>query len=478
MVRKAATDATQTHLWHPELHYRVGAEQLVFVLAGFDPIYRRDRVVAEIKSALRKMSINSYALWELIGDHDLMIQAWLPHRTRANNLVEAVAASATVNVDMLTMAVDKLMYHWMWQRDIDLGKAAKDIQSSDYVNLNNAAQSVPAARVLRYTRCGYIHPTPGTDDLKFFLRITNSNKAIGMDVQGQLAALAKSVLSNGQVRSGVLMKVSGDGGAYLLTGRVRPENYPAITQVVGENFRTSGVLEVLRSRTVTHMSALSRPIDRREQLLPTPDDDPTQKPTAEDVRACMLLAESDDLEFKTSAFTDVEHLLGRRSTARPRDEQAKDIAKAVIGMLNADGGTVIVGIAEADKFPEEELGSRYGPVERHGERIAVGVNKEFPDRSGWDAYQRVLASKLRQLIDREVDNWVKFHGVVVGTKTVCVLRLKRSSSWFYLHEKDKARSGQSVYTFYGRQGGETRPLHGREADAFKEAHPRTTRGAK
>jgi hypothetical protein len=52
--------------------------------------------------------------------------------------------------------------------------------------------------------------------------------------------------------------------------------------------------------------------------------------------------------------------------------------------------------------------------------------------------------------------------------------VSRPSHWFYLKSKDK--SGKIIPTFYGRVGGETIPREGREADAFKEAHPRTTSG--
>jgi hypothetical protein len=479
MPQRPASQNSSIFLWHPELHRRVAAEQLIFVLAAFEPFYRRDRMVEEIKGALRTLSIGSYAMWELIGDHDLMIQAWLPHHARFGELKEEISSRVTggVSIDMLTMAVDKVIHHWMWDLDNDINGAAKDIQSSDYVYLNSAAPAIPQRRVQKYVRLGYVHQTPRSDDVKFFLRISNPGPrhATSDELEGKLTEIAKKVLTNGRVRHGVLMKVSGDGGSYLLTGRVRPEHYPAITEVVGGGFRSAGLLESVRRRTVTHLSALPVPVDRREQLLPTPKDDPTQKPTADDIRACMLRDESDDLEFKASAFTDVAHLLGFHEHARPRDEQLRDVAKAVTGMLNADGGMIVIGVAEAGKLDEEQLANKYGESERHSERIAIGVNREFP-AAGWDGYQLQLATKLRQMIGKDVDSWIKYHGVLVGSKTVGVIRVNRPSDWFYLRVKDK--TGQVIETFYGRAGGETLPLTGRAADAFKAAHPRTTSGAR
>ncbi len=99
------------------------------------------------------------------------------------------------------------------------------------------------------------------------------------------------------------------------------------------------------------------------------------------------------------------------------------MAKAIVGMLNADGGTVLVGVAEVDKYTDEQLSPIYGPTERHGDHIAVGVNNEFSGSSGWDAYQLRLARRLRQLIEDDVDSWIKYHDVPVGSKTVCVIRV-------------------------------------------------------
>ncbi len=56
------------------------------------------------------------------------------------------------------------------------------------------------------------------------------------------------------------MKIHG-GGEYLLTGRVRPHEYSAITEIVDTSFGELGLLRLLRSRTVTHISALPAPAD-------------------------------------------------------------------------------------------------------------------------------------------------------------------------------------------------------------------------
>ncbi len=70
------------------------------------------------------------------------------------------------------MMVDKVLQHWMWDPVIDVGSASKAIERPDYVHLNSPDQDIPETRIADYRERGYIHETPKTDDMKFFLRIT------------------------------------------------------------------------------------------------------------------------------------------------------------------------------------------------------------------------------------------------------------------------------------------------------------------
>ena len=185
------------------------------------------------------------------------------------------------------MIINKVLQHWMWDPVIDVGSASKAIERPDYVHLNSQmARASADFRIADYRERGGIHETPKPMTLKFFLRITPPSKSAKLDVRRDLTEMAKTVLLNGQVRQGVLMKIHG-GGGYLLTGRVRPHEYSAITEIVDTSFGESGLLRLLRSRTVTHISALPAPADRREQLIPTSDDDPAQKPTTAEVVVLM-----------------------------------------------------------------------------------------------------------------------------------------------------------------------------------------------
>lgn len=460
-----------TYLWHHDIHTRIGNEQLIFVLAGFDPVYKRQRVLEETKRVLSDLNIGSYSLWELIGEHDLMIQAWLPKGVRPDEFVSRLGDSATVGVgiDTLTMAVDSLVSHWMWN-DVNLEHVESEINPGDYSHLNEAW--VPATRIARYRDAGFIHPVLRAKAPELFIRITNPHRTTNSAIESQILETARELVAGDTITNGVIMKVSG-GASYLLTGRLPLKNFEAIAEVIQAKFAKSGLLEMLRCRTVTNMSALYAPLETVEQLLPIATGDATQKPSNRDLEQWLKESESDDLEFKSSSFTDIDYAIGRRDKSRTRTDQVREIAKAVVGMLNASGGTAIIGVAELDKYSIEDLLRVCPDGQAVGHRFVIGVDSEFPSSGGWDAYQRNLASSLRRIIEGEIDGWVKYHEVQFRSRTLCVIRIRRPSAWYYVKETNK--SGVSSTEFYGRTGGETRPLRGQRMDQFKEANPRTTR---
>lgn len=464
-----------TYLWHHKIHSRIGNEQLLFVLAGFDPVYKRARVVEEIKRALTDLGVRSYALWELLGDHDMMIQAWLPAGVHPGEFQSKLAEHVSVEPETTPMVVESFIDHWMWH-DIDLDQVEATVISEDYSNLNEGY--VPRVRLNSYRSAGYIHATPSYSRLKFFVRITNPHKSTTRNIENQIRENIKKVFDSPDSNSkepafsnGVVMKVNG-GASYLITGRLSNAHFTAIAQQFQNAFSESGVLESLRCRTITHLSALYAPLERMEQLLPLSTENATQRPTDEDLKSWLKESESDDLEFKSSSFTDVDFRVGRKQGSRNQNEQVQEVAKAVVGLLNAAGGTVVIGVAELEKYSVDELLGAYPGSAHVGDRMVIGVESEFA-KGGWDAYQRRLANSLRRTIDGEIDGWVKYHELRIGDKTVCVIRVRRPPTWYYVNLKDK--NGVVMNEFFGRMGGETRPLRGSKMDKFKEANPRTTR---
>jgi len=459
------------YLWHPKIHSSIRNERLIYALAAFEPVYRRDRAVGEIERAFTDLGIHSYSLWELIGDHDIMIQAWVPATISVEAFQAKIIEFTTVEAEIMPMVVDTFIDHWMWKDlDIDLPKAEAEISSEDYRDLNRGV--VPAGRLKKYREAGYIQAAPNSKRLKFFVRITNPNRPIKPIAESQIWDNVRELFGREYFSNGVALKVSGFA-TYLITGRLLSSQFPAIGTEFQPTFANSGVLEALRSRTITHLSALHGPVARVEQLLPLATPDIIKEPSDRDLESWLMEGESDYLEFKASSYTDIDHKVGRRKgNTRGRAEQLHEIAKAVCGMLNADGGIIIIGVAELAQYSKEELIRAYPGAAMVKDLMVIGVDAEFP-RGGWDPYQRALARDLRKAIDGEFDGWVRYQHLQYDGKSACIIRVRRPPTFYYVRDKDK--HGAETVEFFGRTGGETRRLLGRQMDDFKEAHPRITR---
>ena len=180
--------------------------------------------------------------------------------------------------------------------------------------------------------------------------------------------------------------------------------------------------------------------------------------------------ESEYLEFIASAFADVDHLVGRRPAPRHKDEQVHNVAKAVCSMLNTEGGTIVIGVAELDQYTQEELDGPYGYPPKVGSRSVIGIAAEYTKPSGWENYRLALRRQLQNTIEGELDGWVDLqHVTTPENRELCVIRLRRPPDYYYVKGPRRGMGD----TFYVRTGSETRPLVGRATDTFREAHPRS-----
>jgi hypothetical protein len=492
-----------TYQWHPQFHSDIAGEKLVYVFVAFSPIYDRHAVLAETDSVFKSLAIRSYSLWEIFGNYDLIIQAWLPRRLTSGKLLSELENrlhARNISVNRIALQVEEYIHHWMWPEIDDVEELDGKVTPEDYYNLNYAP--VPDERVSEYSELGIIHEPFSIEAMKVFIRITAPNVPTNQATERQMIDAIKGLFrpddhletddeddrESGRILShGVIMKVSGEG-PYLVSGRLQHKDFE---RLLGSRFeQRSGsatqnldsLVRALGCRTITYISAQYTPLARVEQLKPFPTAGASRParapapllPSANNLDINRLLREneSEQLEFKASAFTDVDRKVGRPGEQRTRADQVYQIAKAVVGMLNADGGTIILGVAELAKYDEPELRGVY-PNGHVVERLfCIGVESEFP-RNSWDGYHLRLLQDLRNSIEPPIDGWIRLVEEHVESVTLCVISVQHPTENFYV----KQPSGKPS-VFYGRTGSETRPLSGHLMDAFKRAHPRARRAAR
>lgn len=477
-TKLAARSTQPRYLWHAGLHQTIAQEQLAFIFASFEPTYKRERALLQVKTALAGLSIRSYALWELIGDPDLLIQAWLPPGVTIPPLVAAIdsAIASPVSASFLPMTVDAFLWHWMWRDEsLDLDEVYRGTDVSHFAELNGGA-SIPGHALRAYSQKRYLYPVCRKNTMKFFLKISPPRRAPMLaSAQDDFASRIRTAVTNfTEIENASLMRVRGDGVAYLLTGRVDPRKFELISQELVPRLTEVGGLETLGSRTTTHLSAEFRAIDRREQLLPSNSADGSRARATEDtVKSLLAMRESEQLELKASAFTDINAKVTSTKTRRNADEQLHEVAKAVVGLLNCFGGRILIGVAEGDRFSLEGLSAAgFREPATFGENILIGVDFEFPNGS-WDAYHRKLAQKLRGLIVPNPTGWLDVHDVSVGSHTVAVVEVIWPPRYFHLKDSrfDQKGNREPIEVFYGRSGAETLPLAGSVLENYRESHP-------
>jgi hypothetical protein len=461
---------TRPYFWHNEFHKRIANERMIFLLGSFDPVYRGRKTIDEIESVFTELKIRSFAIWELLGIDDLMLQVWLPHTIELRQLHQAIARKCQDDFRDTFLGVESFVTHWMWPKTVDPSKSSGIIDPADYVRLNSdISPSVKRQNIKRYEENNYIRRPSLTTTYKFFLRITNPPPNSALSAQ-ELDIIAESCAESMEacgIRDPSVMRVSGEGGCFLISGRVEKSQLHKLSKLA-DMINDSERLSLRKMRTITHVSAHGAPIIRREQLLGNLVDDVKSVPTSEHVFSWLSQAESEELEFKSSAFKDVDFRSGKkRDQERAENSQVQEIAKAICGFLNTSGGTLIIGVAERSEFNEEQCKKYCGKFNEHGDVVVLGIEPEYQKlKKHWDEYERSLRGKVRGLVNG-AEPWIKLHHVFLPDYNchVCVIKVQRSPRWHYV----RAQPGQR---FAARIGGETRFLEGLEMDEHRQRYPR------
>ena len=168
------------------------------------------------------------------------------------------------------------------------------------------------------------------------------------------------------------------------------------------------------------------------------------------------LAEDEDevLEFKGTFKLDINRMLLGDNKIRPNDEVKDESLKAIVGFLNKNGGTLIIGVLERHRFKKFEEELLASP--RNNKYIIIGLDFDYKIiKDNWDGLQREIQQNIVQRIGGEVldTDLVKIKKVKYEDVDLCVVKVKRSDTKQYLNNK-----------FYIRRGNETVPLFGRDID--------------
>jgi hypothetical protein len=456
-------------LWHHQIHQHWAGEELYFLRLAFFPRYKRERVSEIVLEVMEEEGVLSLTLYEALGLFDLFMRVWVPSHAIEQLKRHLYSRLEGESLQLLeSFAVGRILRHHVWEQDgrDDANPSdsllRKPWEDAEIAMVNEG--NLEPAREAKFQEDRVLAQLQPCQGVKFFTVITPATFPMPHMAHETLEEKLLEALDASTVEEPSLYAGSGFG-EYVVMGRAMPSDFFAITELSTE-INELGVAERISARPYTHVCAQPEPLFYADRL-PLRDVE-----RAFDLAALLHRHESATFEVKGSLRRDLKRWLSTDEVKPvPSDEIVnKGVLKAIVGMLNADGGQIVVGALERSKKfgnRKAEEHPKLAGLPRVGEYICVGVEGEFDER-GWDGFRLDLHQMIANRIQPSPAGLISVSEEFVDGRPMCVIGVQPTrANWFYLNPGD---SGQ--VSFYVRDGNRTVPYTGIDADAYKAERPR------
>lgn len=464
--------------WHPELHRELGKERLTFWRMGFDPTYDREQVKARLLGMFQSLDIYSYAFYEMIGIHDLMLRLWLPTSLGVTRFETELRTNlADHGVGMIDyFDVDEMMAHWVWTdgngrlRRVDNSVLTVGVPDDDVIKINEGKLD-PRLRD-QYEKWNVIAPSGHGKGIKFFIIVTGGNFPTSMLYTPQMLRedIRRIVHAAKAIKEKSVYVSSGGLGKYLIMGKVITAQFPKIFSELIDPINDLGLSHDFRGRTYTHICTRGL-VDFVDRLPPWRE--VVRESELGPIEEYLAREESRVLEVKGSAFVGVEAWLQSKKPSPDDKIPEEGVLRTITGMLNADGGTVVIGALE-NREPFLKSTRKGGPLEDRpwfeDKYVIFGIEEDYKlcgKRKDWDAFLQKLNRKIRDRIQPPPSPWLTIEPREFKGRQLALVNVREpDSGWFYLPDK------QGVPQFHVRHENETITLSGPKADEHKRGKGR------
>ena len=449
--------------WHPSVHQRWAGEQLYFWKLSFAPTYDRERIVAGIRTALAQHGATAYTIYELFaGGYDIFLRTWLPTSQGAfeSDLHEALGSYTVV---AQAFWVNRIICHWPWEvapgemgmREVPANVLRNRLPDDEIRKINQ--RQFTKGRREEYEKENLIARLPRKKGIKFFTVISTNDQPLTTFARQRLEERIQEVLREAELIKEKSLYGGVGFGQYLLMGRT--SDYFAIERELTEPLNLAADPAIYGTRTITF------PVSR-EGFLDACYDLRVDGAAATPHSAAEALEESESqtLEVKGSAFANLDRWLHTEEKKTSLDDKIADgTLKAITGLLNADGGTIVIGALERSRFDDHpELAGR----PRIGDYVVVGLDCDV-DGEDWDRWERRLRVLLEKRIDPPSAQWISISQEKVEGRNVGVVSVRAGDRWFYHLPNSDSRP-----RFWVRQGNRTSELLGPVGDVYRQEKAR------
>jgi hypothetical protein len=462
--------------WHPEIHEQVGHESLYYWFLTFSTSYEWDDLRNELLGLLDTHDVHSFALYELMGDCDVMLRVWLPQGTagvfRASMRARLQRFSLVLD---LRYTVEKVIRHWPFGEDgqgalseVEPDARHPDLELIERVNEKLTENgSLEDPELAKLARAGAIGPKDGKRDQIEGVKIVTLVKPMGelgpIQKGGLARQMALTLDEQEKIVQRSLYEVDGFGAAFLLTCLVPLDDFfcfrKELVGAMAPFFETAGI------RTTSY-SCGSPDLLMFQDVIPQPSTRrrPAQVPFRR-VEDLLRLDESMTLEVKGSAFAPLApHLLQGEELLESPSFFSRSVLKTIVGFLNSEGGTIVIGALEPSRFQQRPMINEAPEFREIGAYLCAGIVDPIYRRKGWDAYERKMSEAIEKNVSPAPDSLVRIRNEEVDGLVFCVVDVApgHDIGWHYL---DADGEGPQ---FMVRRGARTVHLQGVEADKYKD----------
>jgi hypothetical protein len=449
--------------WHPDAHHAWAGEQLYFVRLAFSPVYRRARIRTGIEKVLAEHAIRSFVAYEVLGLHDVILRLWLPNSTTHQAFLGSLRTELrTVHLNSSDVFVSlRQERNWLWETGngvlvtpdperLQEGPPTVAELQSLYAdeNLLNELEAANLVRVL-----------PKNEGVKFFMVLPAPQQLSDESLEAVYTQVGEA-LDQAELSEYSLYVGQGfASAAALVVGRIPFERFHDIGD------RLSG--EILRRLTDTlSVRTYTFPVSSETFLCYGEEVPGTETSIEANLEAPieLLLTERENrwAEIKASAYVPLDPLFkSGQWIDRPNTDPAKAFPRAVVSLLNTEGGTVVLGALEDDKYPEDDVREHFGDCPARGSYLCLGLDREIAEDQ--DAFELRLRNSLAARIRPDPVNRFEVEFANIDDRMLVMLRVKRCrDAWFYLDGNE----------FVIRDGNQSRTLEGHEMDRYRKTNPR------
>lgn len=477
------------YLWNHRAHEVWGESRLCFWRFRFSPTYQQRKIRHALMQSFNQAGVTSFALYEILGYWDIVARLWLP-RAMPLARMEAIFFEHLETFDYEDsefFEVGEIVRHWVWEtsnhsvrapHESFLNRRPNDslIAAANRVTSGDVSLEVLSTSERQFVdeliASGTIAPLNPGNGLKVFVSIRRSTGVLAKRARDSF--IHRIADSCDRLASVGISELSLYGGVTesLILARlpISPSLHEALRSVI-EDFNKIGLDDLFRTRTTTAI-AVHREFFEFQDHLPTR----IEEEVVFDLEQLLVEEETDTIEFKSSAYADVNHYLHRDVPVPPASDAValQGLVKTICGMLNSRlGGTLILGVGEPDKLLKGlkgDLATRaaeiIGGYPTFGRLSIFGIDLDVQalglhDPDAWDIYVRRLQSFISAHILPNPSALLRFRGVYFEGKQLAIVQVSASSDeWFYLVDKGD-------YHFYVRRNAMTEELKAVDQDRYK-----------